>query len=76
MSERTTKDVATLIYSALEKDGPFRSCNLARRVGLKQSTVRSFLTRMEKVGSVKRDWMLWSLSDDFRARIKKGEGDE
>jgi DNA-binding IclR family transcriptional regulator len=71
MSERTTRDVASIIYAELHARGPRRACNLARKVGLKQSTVRGFLYRMEKVGSVTKDWMLWDLSPDFRARFKE-----
>jgi DNA-binding IclR family transcriptional regulator len=59
---RMALDVPTLVYGYLGR-GPARPCNIARRTGLKQSTVRSFLYRMEKVGSVMRERsLLWKLS--------------
>lgn len=70
---RTTIDVATVIYGDLLARGPQRPCNIARRVGLKASTVRSFLCRMEKVGAVKRErTLLWALGEKFNHASRDG----
>jgi hypothetical protein len=47
---RTNKDVATLVFNELYRDGPYRVCNLARKIGLKPSTVSSFLRRHQLAG--------------------------
>lgn len=43
-------DVATRVYDVLEKQGGQLACNLARRTGLKYSTVYSFLRRQDGIG--------------------------
>jgi len=63
-------DAARLIYDELLRSGHSRVCDLARKVGLKPSTVSSFLRRMQLVGTTKHTGMRWDLSDDFRARYK------